>query len=93
MMLLLVLALQTAGDAPPVAAPGPNAPAAISHAAPPGSDTVVCRSDAHTGTHIGSRTCHTEREWRELEFQSAEWMRKMRPQPCLSGSSACPGSP
>ena len=79
--LLTLLALQSAPLAP-AKAPAVKAVAAT-------DDKDVCRSDERTGSRLSTRTCHTNREWRELEFQSSEWLRSTRPLPCTDTSMAC----
>ena len=91
---MIILLLAAALQASPGAAELPATPvapvkvvaAASDRTALTTSGKVVCREDQKTGSRLTSRTCHTEREWRELEFQSDNWMREMRPLGC-SGSN------
>ena len=62
------------------------------HAAPEAKgDRTVCHSDAHTGSRVATRTCRTERQWREAEDSSAEGLRTNRPISCTAGLGVCAG--
>ena len=90
MLLPVLIALQT--SVPPPVAAIPASPAQVASAAPaPKSDRMICRADTHTGSHVSSRTCRTERQWREAEDSSAEWLRTNRPISCTAGLGVCAG--
>jgi hypothetical protein len=50
---------------------------------PADGDKVVCKSVMKTGTRFRTRTCHTRKQWQEIEEQNKRNTREMIDRPVI----------